>query len=139
MELSNKILMRYFWISLGCISFILGTIGIILPLLPTVPFYLLTLYCFSKGSQRLHQWFRQTDLYKKHLADFVQKRAMSIKAKFKWVQTNQIESLEILSIHQSALFAASGMRMADLFLSSVQNDDIEYQCQHLPMLDNLVT
>lgn len=44
---------------------------------------LLTLYCFSKGSQRLHQWFRQTDLYKKHLADFVQKRTMSIKAKFK--------------------------------------------------------
>ena len=82
-ELSNKILMRYFWISLGCISFILGTIGIILPLLPTVPFYLLTLYWFSKGSQRLHQWFRQTDLYKKHLADFVQKRTMSIKAKFK--------------------------------------------------------
>lgn len=38
---------------------------------------------FSKGSQRLHQWFRQTDLYKKHLADFVQKRTMSIKAKFK--------------------------------------------------------
>lgn len=83
MELSYKILIRYFWISLGCISFILGTIGIILPLLPTVPFYLLTLYCFSKGSQRLHQWFRQTDLYKKHLADFVQKRTMSIKAKFK--------------------------------------------------------
>lgn len=47
-ELSYKILMRYFWISLGCISFILGTIGIILPLLPTVPFYLLTLYCFLK-------------------------------------------------------------------------------------------
>lgn len=83
MELSNKILIRYFWISLGFISFILGTIGIVLPLLPTVPFYLLTLYCFSKGSQRLHQWFRQTDLYKKHLADFMQKRTMSIKVKFK--------------------------------------------------------
>lgn len=83
MELSYKILIRYFWISLGFISFILGTVGIILPLLPTVPFYLLTLYCFSKGSQRLHQWFRQTDLYKKYLADFMQKRTMSIKAKFK--------------------------------------------------------
>ena len=45
-ELSYKILMRYFWISLGCISFILGTIGIILPLLPTVPFYLLLLFLF---------------------------------------------------------------------------------------------
>ena len=86
MELSYKILIRYFWISLGCISFILGTIGIILPLLPTVPFYLLTLYCFSKGSQRLHQWFRQTDLYKKTFWQILcKKRTMSIKAKFKSV------------------------------------------------------
>ena len=89
MELSNKILMRYFWISLGCISFILGTIGIILPLLPT--FYLLTLYCFSKGSQRLHQWFRQTDLYKKLKVLFMVTVIMSIgyyfmPAEFFWVQ-----------------------------------------------------
>lgn len=51
MELSSKNLMRYFWIGLGCISFILGSIGIILPLLPTIPFYLLTVYCFSKGQK----------------------------------------------------------------------------------------
>lgn len=83
MELSSKNLMRYFWIGLGCISFILGSIGIILPLLPTIPFYLLTVYCFSKGSKKLHQWFLQTTLYKKHLADFVQNRTMSRKNKFR--------------------------------------------------------
>ena len=84
-ELSYKILIRYFWISLGCISFILGTIGIILPLLPTVPFYLLTLYCFSKGSQRLHQWFRQTDLYKKTFGRFCAKANNEYKGKIQSV------------------------------------------------------
>ena len=83
MEFSGRYLMRYFWICLGSVSFLLGTIGIVLPLLPTVPFYLLTLYCFSKGSQRLHQWFRQTDLYKRHLADFVKKRTMTIRTKIR--------------------------------------------------------
>ncbi len=40
----------------GWISLILGCIGIILPLLPTTPFILLAAYCFSRSSERLHQW-----------------------------------------------------------------------------------
>ena len=40
----------------GWISLILGFIGIFLPLLPTTPFILLSAYCFSKGSPRLHRW-----------------------------------------------------------------------------------
>ena len=55
------------WLTLGFLSLALGTAGIVLPLLPTVPFYMLTVFCFAKGSNRLHDWFRQSDLYKKHL------------------------------------------------------------------------
>lgn len=40
----------------GWVSLILGCIGIILPLLPTTPFILLAAYCFSRSSERLHQW-----------------------------------------------------------------------------------
>ncbi len=40
----------------GWICLILGFIGIFLPLLPTTPFILLTAYCFSKSSPRLHHW-----------------------------------------------------------------------------------
>ena len=34
--------MKIIWILLGFISLILGTLGIVLPILPTVPFYLKT-------------------------------------------------------------------------------------------------
>ena len=74
---------RYFWIALGSLSLILGTIGIVLPILPTVPFYMLTLFCFAKGSPRLHCWFKTTDLYRRHVADFVEKRGVSRRKKWK--------------------------------------------------------
>lgn len=48
--------MRYIWNSFGLFAVGLGVLGIILPLVPAVPFLLLAAYCFSNGSERLHQW-----------------------------------------------------------------------------------
>lgn len=73
---------RIIWMLLGLLCLGLGTAGIVLPILPTVPFYMATVFCFAKGSEKLHRWFLGTQLYQKHLESFVQKKSMTRNTKY---------------------------------------------------------
>ncbi|HIT43929.1 TPA: DUF454 family protein, partial [Candidatus Avacholeplasma faecigallinarum] len=46
--------MRIIYCILGFITLGLGIIGVVLPIIPTVPFLLLTSFFFSKGSKRFN-------------------------------------------------------------------------------------
>lgn len=78
---------RLIFLILGCICLALGTVGVFLPILPTVPFYLATVFCFSQSSRKLHDWFIGTELYKKHLKSFVEKKGMLLKTKISIIMT----------------------------------------------------
>ena len=68
---------RIIFLTIGFLSLGLGCIGIALPVLPTVPFFLLTVFCFANSSKKLHDWFVGTKIYKKHLDSFVRKKGMT--------------------------------------------------------------
>lgn len=72
---------KVIWIIIGFLLMGLGMIGVILPVLPTTPFLLLSSFCFAKGSDRFHKWFIGTKLYKKHLDSFVKNKSMTLKTK----------------------------------------------------------
>jgi uncharacterized membrane protein YbaN (DUF454 family) len=74
-------IIKVIYIILGSMSLALGVLGIALPILPTTPFLLLTLYFYAKGSITFHDWFITTRLYKTYLEDFVRDRAMTLKQK----------------------------------------------------------
>lgn len=78
---------RLIFLILGLLCLTFGTIGVFLPILPTVPFYLATVFCFSQSSQKLHDWFIETELYKKHLQSFVEKKGMLMKTKVSIITT----------------------------------------------------
>lgn len=82
MKKQKKNPLRIVWLMLGLLSMGIGAVGVILPVLPTTPFLLLASFCLAKGSARFHNWFTGTKLYKKHLENFVNHRAMTLKTKF---------------------------------------------------------
>lgn len=60
------IMKKILYMIVGCISLGLGIIGVILPILPTVPFVLLAAFCFARSSERLNGWFKNTKLYREN-------------------------------------------------------------------------
>ena len=74
---------KIFWMMTGFLCLGFGTLGILLPVLPTVPFYMATVFCFAKSSRKLHDWFIGTALYKKNLDSFVRERAMTMRTKLR--------------------------------------------------------
>lgn len=74
-------------LSIGFISLFLGIIGSIIPILPTVPFLLVSTYCFVNSSKRITNWFKNTKLYKNNLEDYVNHKGMYLKTKVKIMMT----------------------------------------------------
>lgn len=73
--------MRLAYILIGFLCLGLGSLGAALPVLPTVPFLLVSAFCFSRSSRRLDRWFRSTWLYKRHLEAFMRDRSMLLGTK----------------------------------------------------------
>lgn len=84
---------RTLYIILGSISAALGTIGTVVPLLPTVPFYLLATICFAKSSEKLHTWFTSTKLYKENLESYFKRRDMTWKVKLRIMAVVSVQIL----------------------------------------------
>lgn len=74
---------RTIFLTIGFISLAIGCIGIIVPFLPSFPFFVATVYCFARSSQRMHDWFVGTKMYKNHLEPFVNKKGMTVQTKIR--------------------------------------------------------
>ncbi len=74
---------RALYITLGLTCFVIGTIGVFLPLLPSFPFYLATAFFFSRSSEKLDNWFKSTNLYKDNLESYVKGEGMTMATKLK--------------------------------------------------------
>lgn len=72
---------RNVWLAAGIVSFILGTIGIFLPVMPTVVFYLLAAWCFSQSHPEWAERLYNHPRHGHHLRAWRDRRAISRKGK----------------------------------------------------------
>ncbi|ERK18158.1 MAG: DUF454 family protein [Pantoea sp.] len=72
---------RILLLSLGWLAIVLGTLGIVLPLLPTTPFVLLAAWCFARSSPRFHHWLLWRSPFGRYLRHWQRHRAMPPGAK----------------------------------------------------------
>ena len=72
----SKKYLNYFFIFAGCIAVILGSIGVVVPGLPTTPLVLFASWCFYKSSPRLRNWLLQSFLGK-YIKDYTRRGGLT--------------------------------------------------------------
>lgn len=93
-------LKKALYIVLGCVGLGLGAVGAVVPLLPAFPFLLLAAFCFARSSQKLHNWFINTKLYKNNLEDYVAGRGMTKKTKIRiMITVTLLMSIGFIMMH----------------------------------------
>jgi len=73
--------MRYLWLIIGFTSLGFAIVGAILPMLPTTPFVLLSVGCFSRSSPRFHSWLLNHRLTGPMIRNWEARGAISLRAK----------------------------------------------------------
>lgn len=79
--------MKLLWSVIGTLSLLLGFLGLFLPVVPTTPFWLLTAYCYVRGSSRLYDRVMSIPVFCRVVENFRLYRAIPLRVKVVAVTT----------------------------------------------------
>lgn len=100
--------MRWLWFALGWIAVGLGSIGILVPGLPTTVFFIVAASCFARSSPRFERWVLELPRVGPMVRDYRAGLGMSRRAKLIAIVTMlAFASLGIVLIRDSPVVAAS--------------------------------
>jgi len=120
-------MLRLFLFITGFISLALGIWGILVPLLPTTPFLLLSTACFLKSSKRMHHWLTHHPVFGLYIRAYMEHRAIA--------PASRIVSLALLwaSILFATIWVAETLWLRILLLSIALG--VSIHLIHLSSLD----
>ena len=72
---------RLLWLALGSLFAAIGTVGIVIPGLPTTPLMILAAACFAKSSQRFYDWVINNRMFGQHVKNYREGNGIPKKSK----------------------------------------------------------
>jgi uncharacterized membrane protein YbaN (DUF454 family) len=103
---------KTFYLVSGTISLGIGFVGLFLPVLPTTPFVLLSLYLFGKGHPEKVEEVLNHPRFKPYIIDYISKEGIPLKAKLKAL------SILWISIISTIIFFVHSFPLRGLILTS---------------------
>jgi hypothetical protein len=117
MRLKRSRMLRILFVATGTVCLVLGVIGILLPVLPTTPFILLSAACYARGSRRFYIWLMENRWFGPLVRAFRDERRIPKKAK--WAATIAIVATMGLSIAYIIPLLAVKILMAAIGLAVI--------------------
>lgn len=102
---SRKILL----LIMGWFFVAVGTIGIVLPVLPTTPFLLIALWAFSQSSEKFHSWLFNHRYLGPPLQDWEQFGIIPMRAKIIALSTMSTSAVLVIFFTQTPWYGLIGM------------------------------
>jgi len=108
----QKLVRALFFVA-GTVSLAVGTIGIVLPILPTTPLLLLALACYCRSSKRMTKWVLTNKYFGSYIRRYKEGKGIPIKTK--------IVALAALwiTISYSAFFIVNNWWIVQLILFAI--------------------
>jgi len=88
---------------------VLGFIGLLLPIVPTTPFILVSVWFFARSSKKLENWLINHKIFGKNIRDWKEKGAISKNAK--------LSAIPLVIFSFSATIYLNEIFYLDLFLA----------------------
>jgi uncharacterized membrane protein YbaN (DUF454 family) len=76
----NRLVRSLFFIA-GTITLVLGAVGVVLPILPTTPFLLISLACYLKSSERMTHWMLNNKYFGTYIRNYKEGKGIPMKTK----------------------------------------------------------
>jgi uncharacterized protein len=88
---------RILLLAIGWFFVAVGTVGLFLPVLPTTPFLLISLWAFSQSSQRFHDWLYNHKVFGPPLQNWSKYGVIPLRAKLVAVGTMAVSAVLVIT------------------------------------------
>jgi uncharacterized membrane protein YbaN (DUF454 family) len=65
----------------GHLFTLLGILGILLPVMPTTPFLIISLACYAEGSEKFHSWLINNKILGRYVREFADSKGLTMRTK----------------------------------------------------------